>query len=89
MKEKPTLKNPIRRVTQGVGQARRTLTRFIKKPAHAPGTSPGTLVLAPEKKSAKSRITLIAYDQDHYLKKEIDSIEEVLPLSGFAGRDLD
>lgn len=76
----PAKKNPIKRVARGVGQAKRTLTRFIKKPAHAPGTSPGTLVPAPEKKSAKSRITLIAYDQDHYLKKEIDTIEEALPL---------
>jgi magnesium transporter len=76
----PAKKNPIKRVARGVGQAKRTLTRFIKKPAHAPGTSPGTLVPAPEKKSAKSRITLIAYDQDHYLKKEIESIEEALPL---------
>jgi len=72
----PAKKNPIKRVARGVGQAKRTLTRFIKKPAHAPGTSPGTLVPAPEKKSAISRITLIAYDQDHYLKKEIESIEE-------------
>jgi len=77
----PAKKNPIKRVARGVGQAKRTLTRFIKKPAHAPGTSPGTLVPAPEKKSAKSRITLIAYDQDHYLKKEIESIEEALPLN--------
>ncbi|MEJ2475064.1 MAG: magnesium/cobalt transporter CorA [Desulfobacterales bacterium] len=76
----PAKKSPIKRVARGVGQAKRTLTRFIKKPAHAPGTSPGTLVPAPEKKSAKSRITLIAYDQDHYLKKEIESIEEALPL---------
>jgi magnesium transporter len=76
----PAKKNPIKRVARGVGQAKRTLTRFIKKPAHAPGTSPGTLVPAPEKKSAKSRITLIAYDQDHYLKREIASIDEALPL---------
>jgi magnesium transporter len=76
----PAKKNPIKRVARGVSQAKRTLTRFVKKPAHAPGTSPGTLVPAPEKKSAKSRITLIAYDQDHYLKKEIESIEEALPL---------
>jgi magnesium transporter len=76
----PAKKNPIKRVARGVGQAKRTLTRFIKKPAHAPGASPGTLVPAPEKKSAKSRITLIAYDQDHYLKREIASIDEALPL---------
>ena len=76
----PAKKNSIKRVARGVGQARRTLTRFIKKSAHAPGTSPGTLVPAPDKKSTKSRMTLIAYDQDHYLKKEIESIEEALPL---------
>ena len=81
MKKNPAKKNPIKREARGAGQARRTLTRFIKKPAHAPGTSPGTLVPAPEKKSAKSRITFIAYDQDHYLKKEIDTIEEALPLA--------
>jgi magnesium transporter len=76
----PARKNPIKRVARGVGQAGRTLTRFIRKPAHAPGTPPGTLVPASEKKSAKSRISLIAYDQNHYLKKEIESIEEALPL---------
>jgi magnesium transporter len=76
----PATKNPIKRVARGVGHARRTLTRFIKKPLHAPGTSPGTLALAPEKTSEKSRLTLISYDQDHYLAKEIDTIEEALPL---------
>ena len=76
----PAKKGPIKRVARGVGQARRTLTRFVKKPAHAPGTSPGTLAPSPEQKNVKSRITLITYDQDHYLKKEIDNIEEALPL---------
>jgi magnesium transporter len=76
----PATKNPIKRVARGVGHARRTLTRFIKKPAHAPGTSPGTLVPVPEKRRAKSRITVIDYDQDHFLEKQIDRIEEALPL---------
>lgn len=80
MQTSPKINNPIDRVSREVGQTRRTLTRFIKKPAHAPGTSPGTLVPAPEKKSAKSRMTLIAYDQERYLKKEIDTLEEALPL---------
>jgi magnesium transporter len=80
MQTSPTINNPIDRASRRAGQTRRTLTRFIKKPAHAPGTSPGTLVPAPEKKSAKSRMTLIAYDQERYLKKEIDIVEEALPL---------
>ncbi len=81
MQTNPTINNPIDRTSRRAGQTRRTLTRFIKKPAHAPGTSPGTLVPAPEKKSEKSRMTLIAYDQEHYLKKEIDTLEEALPLN--------
>jgi magnesium transporter len=80
MRTSSKINNPIDRVSREVGQTRRTLTRFFKQPAHAPGTSPGTLVPAPEKKSEKSRMALIVYDREHYLKKEIDTVEEALAL---------
>ncbi|MFZ0241130.1 MAG: magnesium/cobalt transporter CorA [Desulfobacterales bacterium] len=61
--------------------ARRTLTHFIKKTRQAPGTSPGTIVHPSASDGSGSRLTLIAYDADHYQKKEIDSIEDVFPLA--------
>ena len=58
----------------------RTLRRFVKRPEKKPGTAPGTLVSVGDRKVAKSRITIIDYDSDRYLEKEITSIEEALPL---------
>ncbi len=81
MQKKPKIKNPVSRVRRGVGQARRTLTLFIKKPGHAPGTSPGTIVHRPAGDGAGSRLTLIAFDADHYQKKEISTIAEAFPLA--------
>jgi len=41
--------------------------------------SPGTLVHVGERKVEKTRITVIDYDLDHFLEKEVESVEECLP----------
>jgi magnesium transporter len=43
------------------------------------GMSPGTLVHVGERKVEKTRITVIDYDLDHFLEKEVESVEECLP----------
>jgi magnesium transporter len=43
------------------------------------GMSPGTLVHVGERKVEKTRITVIDYDNDHFLEKEVESVEECLP----------
>jgi len=43
------------------------------------GLPPGSLVHVGERKVDKPRITIIDYDADHFLEKEVDSVEECFP----------
>lgn len=71
---------PIERKAYEAKKGFRTIGRFFKRPIKKPGASPGTLVSVGDRKVVKSRITLIDYDPEHYIEKEIIAIEEVLPL---------
>jgi magnesium transporter len=51
-------------------------SRFIKKTSKKAGMSPGTLVHIGEKKIEKVKITLVNYDQEQLLEKELPTIEE-------------
>jgi magnesium transporter len=79
MKNKASKKHTADRKVPGAFKTRRSLSRFTKKPAHAPGTSPGTLAPVVGKKDARVRMTLITYDRDNFLKRDIERIEDIRP----------
>jgi magnesium transporter len=57
------------------------MTRFMKLSAHKKaGAAPGTLVHVGEKKMDATRITLIDYDADQLSEREIEDIDDLLPL---------
>jgi magnesium transporter len=45
------------------------------------GLAPGSLVHVGERKVEKTRITVFDYDADHFLEKEVSSVEECFPFS--------
>jgi magnesium transporter len=55
------------------------LHRFIKKSSKTIGLLPGTIVHIGERKVEKTRISIIDYDEEHFLEKEIDTVEECYP----------
>jgi magnesium transporter len=55
------------------------LHRFIKKSSKTIGLLPGTIVHIGEKKVEKTRISIIDYDEEHFLEKEIGTAEECYP----------
>lgn len=56
------------------------MPKFIKRRSKTPGLAPGTLVHVGEKKTEKTKITLIKYDETSYQEKEVQSIEECFSL---------
>ncbi|MGD2127188.1 MAG: magnesium/cobalt transporter CorA [Desulfobacteraceae bacterium] len=52
------------------------MVRFIKKMSRKAGLSPGTLVHVGERKTDKTRIRVIDYDQEHFEEKDLATIEE-------------
>jgi magnesium transporter len=58
------------------------MPRFMKKRGKTVGLSPGTPVHVGEKKVEKIRIRIIDYDEKHIEEKEVQSIEECIPLIG-------
>ncbi len=52
------------------------MLRFIKWPSKKPGLPPGALIHVGEKKVDKVRIVAIKYNEDSYVEKETESIEE-------------
>jgi magnesium transporter len=58
------------------------MVRFIRKRSKKAGLPPGTLVHIGEKKTEKTRIRLINYNEDHLEEKDLERIEE-----GFAYKD--
>jgi len=56
------------------------MPRFTKKRLKKIGASPGTLVHVGEKKTEKTRISLIDYDEEHLQEKVLDNIEGAFPL---------
>jgi len=52
---------------------------FIRKRSRKAGLPPGTLVHIGEKKTEKTRIRLIDYNEDHLEEKDVESIEECFP----------
>jgi len=56
------------------------MSKFIKRRLKKPGLAPGTLVHVGEKKTDKTKITLIKYDETSYQEKEVQSIEECFSL---------
>jgi len=52
------------------------MPKGIKKLSKKAGLPPGTLVHIGEKKSDKTRITVMQYNEDHYQEKELSTIEE-------------
>jgi magnesium transporter len=73
-------KKPTDHRTRGVKKESRSLKRFIKRPTKKPGTAPGTLISVGDRKADTSRVTIIDYDPDCFLEKDITAIEEALPL---------
>jgi len=57
------------------------LPLFLKKSTKKPGTSPGTLIPAARKKDTLARIQLIEYTATKIEEKNVERIEDVLPLS--------
>ncbi|MFH1577081.1 MAG: magnesium/cobalt transporter CorA [Candidatus Margulisiibacteriota bacterium] len=55
------------------------MIRSLKKNSKAKGLPPGTLVHVGEKKTDKTRITVIAYGQNNFEEKEVKNIEECFP----------
>lgn len=53
--------------------------RILKKSSKKAGLPPGTLVHIGEKKVDRARITIIDYDEDTLIEKEVQSIEECFP----------
>ena len=51
------------------------MLRFIKKRSKTIGQPPGTLVHIGEKKTEKTRITIIDYDEPHFEEKEVREVE--------------
>ena len=56
------------------------MPKFIKRRSKQPGLAPGTLVHIGEKKTEKTKITLIKYDETSYQEKDVQSIEECFSL---------
>ncbi len=52
------------------------MPRNIKKQSKMAGLPPGTLIHIGEKNPGKTKITLLTYDQDHYEKKILNTIQE-------------
>jgi magnesium transporter len=48
----------------------------VKKASKKAGLSPGTLVHIGEKKTEKVKISLMNYDQEHFMEKELAAVEE-------------
>lgn len=55
------------------------MRQFIKKRSHKSGLPPGTLVHVGAKKVEKTNITVIDYDVDNFVEKELKTIEECFP----------
>lgn len=52
------------------------MLRFIKKTSKKIGLSPGSLIHIGEKKIERAKFSLMNYDQEHLLEKELSTIEE-------------
>ena len=61
------------------------LNRFRYKKLPSIGLPPGTLVFTGEKKVEKIHITIIAYDKDNYVEKEIDNIDDFISMKKLPG----
>jgi len=55
------------------------MPRFIEKASKKVGLPPGTLVHVGERKTEKTRITIIDYDEAQFQEKEAKTIEECFP----------
>ncbi len=55
--------------------------RFVRDRSKKSGLPPGTLVHIGEKKAVKAKITVMDYDEAHYEEKEVETVEECLPLT--------
>lgn len=53
--------------------------RFIKKSSKTIGLLPGTIVHIGEKKAGKIKISIMDYDEEHFLEKEAVTVEECFP----------
>src|SRR5659263_571953 len=51
----------------------------LKKRSGKSGLPPGTLLHIGDKKMERTRITLIDYDESHFLEKEVKLVEESFP----------
>ncbi|MDY0040854.1 MAG: magnesium/cobalt transporter CorA [Desulforhabdus sp.] len=56
------------------------MSKFFRRRLKKPGLAPGTLVHIGEKKTEKTKITLIKYDEASYHEKEVQTIEECFSL---------
>lgn len=54
------------------------MPRRLKSRKKKLGLPPGSLVYIGDKLAESCKVTLLSYDEDHYLEKNIDNIEEVL-----------
>jgi magnesium transporter len=55
------------------------MMEFLKRISLKKGLSPGALVYVGEKKAEKIRITVLDYDEEHLLERELENIEECFP----------
>ena len=61
------------------------MVRFMKRFSKKVGLSPGTLVYIGEKKTERTRIRVIEYDEQHIEEKDLDTIEECFPYKDTPG----
>ena len=62
------------------------MSRFYHRGAGKIGLPPGTLIHIGEKRTDRTRITLMDYSRDHLTEKTVDTIETVFPLKNDAAR---
>jgi magnesium transporter len=59
-----------------MGRRVTTMTRIIKKRSKKVGLPPGSLIYIGEKAHIKPKVTIIEYDEENYLEKEVTSFAE-------------
>ena len=55
------------------------MSLFLRKSSEKAGLPPGTVVFVGEKKVEEIRITIIDYDENNYVEREVKDIEECFP----------
>ncbi|UJS16651.1 MAG: magnesium/cobalt transporter CorA [Candidatus Jettenia sp.] len=57
------------------------MAKLVKKRSKKAGLPPGALIHIGEQKAEKAKITIVDYDDTHFLEKEVKTIEECFPFN--------